>query len=179
MVDGGGRPRPAAAHGHRFLQQPNHPLVPPIAGHRDQALGPEPHPGRFGPGLEEDAHRFELPLPCREVDGLRVPVLGPVEVRVAGEQSAKGLRVARRGGAEGVPDVAPPARPRSVGSLRLERVGPDHPQPRLARASSHSSSTPSGWRKTVSSTRRRARAASTMSRERARHASPCPTFPRT
>ena len=62
----------------------------------------------------------------RRSELLGIPVLGPVEVRISLEQGLESRHVTIAGGGHRVPDIAPTARPRSVGLFEGQRRWSNH-----------------------------------------------------
>ncbi len=116
-----------------FLDQVRDRLVAALPGGGHQVLASEAHEVRVRPRVEQHPDRLRVPLAHREVDGLRVPVLGTVEVRVALEQAAHRRRIAAPRGAEHVPDITAAAGPRPVGTLGVELGWLDHADLRRSR----------------------------------------------
>ena len=90
----------------RLLQEPRNLRMTAVTRHGDQAAVVQSVPFRIGAGVEQQLHRFRVPLANREVNGRRIPVLRSAEARVSFEQLAQGGDVAVIRGGEGAPDDA-------------------------------------------------------------------------
>jgi hypothetical protein len=93
---------------------------------RDQVVSKDPDQRGVSPRVEQDSHGIGVSLADGEVNGLRVPVLGSVEVRIMREQAAEPGDISGGRRADRLPDVVTATRPGPVRPIGCELVRPDH-----------------------------------------------------
>jgi hypothetical protein len=130
-VIGVGRPHPAATRTN-ILQQAGDLFVSAIPGNRRGAVAIKLRV-RIRTGVEQQPHRFQVPSARGEVN--RLIVEG--DVGIALEHATKLGFVASNGSAERVPNVAPTAGPRPIGSLGSEFIRLNHVRLLIAMVGSH------------------------------------------
>ena len=92
-----------------------------IASDDDEILAMSGDEIRIGTGIQKETDRVDMTFPYREVKRLAIAR----KLRVALEQLLKRCRITRARGADGFPDVAPAAGPRSIGTFGCEFVRSD------------------------------------------------------